>query len=216
MKKGVWIKIANIFIERLPIIVFILIASCIMILLLNENVLKLEFIKKISQSIIENVKLTIFNDNTRDMHINLITIIMGFVITIISVFGTGYSNATIKICEENLENKFSFKAKRIMCITMFLLFVLIFFYYEFIKNEMIMLTILGIEIFSIIDFFVFGIITCKMFEYNIETAQDEFSNQNKRDEEIIYLLRNIANIDEPNIGNYEQSKKNSEELRKIQ
>lgn len=215
MKKDAWIERANIFIERSPIIVFILIASCIMILLLNENVLKLEFIKKISQSIIENVKLTIFNDNTRDMHINLLTIIMGFVITIISVFGTGYSSATIKICEENLENKFSFKAKRIMCITMFLLFIMMFFYYEFIKNGIIMLIILGIEIFSIIDFFVFGIIACKMFEYNIETAQNEFINQNKNDEEIIYLLRNIANIDEPNIGNYEQSKKNSEELRKI-
>ena len=42
---------------------------------------------------------------------------------------------------------------------------------------------------------VFGIIACKMFEYNIETAQNEFINQNKNDEEIIYLLRNIANIE---------------------
>lgn len=215
MEENIWRKRINIFIEALPNIVLILTVSLIIILFLNENILKLEFINKVYQNLVTYARETIFNVDMQDIHINLLTIIMGFVITIISVFGIGWSNAIIKICEHNLEDKFSFRATRIICVTMILSITMLFLYNELIKNNIIMLLVLSLEIFSILDFFVFGIIACKMFENNIKMAKDEYDSQNKKDEEIMYLLREIANGGKNNIGNYEQSKKKSEELRKI-
>ena len=60
---------------------------------------------------------------------------------------------------------------------------------------------------------IFGMVVFRMFDYNIKNSKIEFEEDNRQNEEIIKLLRKIANIESDNIGDYEKSKKYNEEMR---
>lgn len=67
-------------------------------------------------------------------------------------------------------------------------------------------------LYIIIKFIVFGIIVLKMFEYNISNSNKESKENEEQNNEIIILLRKIANVDNPNIGDYEKSKEFSNRI----
>lgn len=206
-------KKINSFIEESPkcIIIFTIIIA--IFFLLNTYIFKNDYITTLKEQISAYTLENSFGEDSQDMLINLLSIITGFVITIISVFGIGYSSATVKIVEAKLDKKFSSIAKKIMFISILLLIVIIFFY-DIRKNEIIRFIMLDGLLYIILQFMVFGIIVFKMFEYNISESKSEYRQSEKQTNEIINLLKKIAGEEKINTGNYEESKKFNENMAK--
>ena len=206
-------KKINSIIEASPKYIIIFTVIIAIIFFLNTYIFKIDCITICKEQISTYTLEKIFGENNQDMLINLLSIITGFVITIISVFGIGYSNATVKIVEAKLDKKFSGIAKKIMFISILLLIVIVFFY-DIRKNEIIRFLILDGLLYIILQFMVFGIIVFKMFEYNISESKSEYSQSEKKTNEIINLLKKIAGEEKINTGNYEECKKFNEDMAK--
>lgn len=204
-------KNLNSLIEQSPKYIILLILIIIILFTFNTYFLKINFITFLKEQISNYIINNVFGDEKQDTLINLLSIITGFVITIISVFGIGYSNATLKIVEAKLDNKFSNIAKQIMFISILLLIIIIFFY-DIRKIELVSLIMLSGLIYVIFKFLVFGIIVFKMFEYNISESKKEFTQNEEQTNEIIHLLKKIAGEKEINIGKYEECKKFNEDM----
>ena len=206
-------KFFNLIIEESP--KYIILFTLIVLIIFGLNTLKfqIDYITNFQEQISNYVLNNIFGDNNQDMLINLLSIISGFVITIISVFGIGYSNATVKIVEAKLDKKFSSIAKKIMFVSILLLIAIIFFY-DIRKNEFIRFIMLDGLLYIVLQFMVFGMIVFKMFEYNISESKTEYSQNEKQTNEIIYLLKIIAGKEKINTGNYEECKKFNEDMAK--
>lgn len=211
MMKNVIIKV-NQFIEIGLLRLFILYTIINIVMILIKHIGEVDFINFIWQNYINHIKNSIFTANSRDFLINVLSILSGFVITIISVFGIGYSKATIKICEEGLEEKFCKIAKEIMYVSIVLLAIIIFIY-NITNNEICSIILLLALIFVVIRFIVFSVVVIKMFDYNMKNAKQEYEENEKQTEKIIELLEKIAK-EEENIGDYENSKAYSEKTRK--
>lgn len=206
-------KNLNLIIEESPKYIILFTLVVLIIFYLNTFTFKIEYIIDCKEQISNYVLNNIFGDNNKEMLINLLSIISGFVITIISVFGIGYSNATVKIVEANLDKKFSSIAKKIMFVSILLLIVIIFSY-DIRKNEFIRFIMLDGLLYTVLQFMVFGIIVFKMFEYNISESKTEYSQNEKQTNEIIYLLKIIAGEEKINTGNYEECKRFNENMAK--
>ncbi len=206
-------KKINSIIEESPKYIIIFTVIIAIIFFLNTYKFKIDYITTCKEQISIYTLEKIFGEDNQDMLINLLSIITGFVITIISVFGIGYSNATVEIVEAKLDKKFSSIAKKIMFISILLLITIIFFY-DIRKNEIIRFIMLDGLLYIILQFMVFGIIVFKMFEYNISESKSEYKQSEKQTNEIINLLKKIAGEEKINTGNYEECKKFNENMAK--
>lgn len=204
-------KVFNLIIEEGPKYVISIMMIVIIFFFINKYKLNIGIISKAefwcSKYILDNI----FGDQNQDMLINILSIITGFVITIISVFGIGYSKATLKIVEAKLDKKFSNIAKEIMFVSIALLIIILFAYN--IKNNEFMSFFMFIGLsYIILKFLAFGMIVFQMFEYNISESKDESEQNEKQTNEIINLLKKIAGEDEVDTGKYEQCKKFNENM----
>lgn len=192
--------------------IFVIFSIINIIMFLNRYILKIEIIDNIYNVYLDYIIKNILSKNNRDFLINILSILSGFVITIISVFGIGYSKATIKICEDRLEEKFCKIAKEIVY-TSIILLAMILLMYNIREFEIFTIIMFLLIVYIIIRFMIFGVVVFKMFDYNIKNSKIEFEEDNRQNKEIIMLLRKIANIESENIGDYEKSKKYNEEMR---
>lgn len=204
-------KKLNLIIEQCPKYIIVLLWFIIIVFMVNTYKLEINFITFLKEQTSNYIINNIFGNEKQDMLINLLSIITGFVITIISVFGMGYSNATLKIVEAKLDKKFSNIAKQIMFISILLLIIIIFFY-DIRKIELVMFIMFSGLLYVVLQFLVFGMIVFEMFEYNISESKKEFTQNEEQTNEIIYLLRKIAGEEKINIGKYEESKKFNENM----
>lgn len=182
------------------------------LIILNMYTIKIEYLCNLYNSYLSYILNNILAEDNRELLINILSILLGFIITIISVFGIGYSKATVKICEENLEKKFCTIAKKILCIATILL-IIVFFGYDMRKIQIFTMGFFLLLIYFFIKFIVFGMIVLKMFNYNIQNSKKEFEEDEKLKKEIILLLRKMANVDNVNTGDYEKSKSYNEKIR---
>ena len=204
-------KKLNLIIEQCPKYIIVLLWFIIIVFMVNTYKLEINFITFLKEQTSNYIINNIFGNEKQDMLINLLSIITGFVITIISVFGMGYSNATLKIVEAKLDKKFSNIAKQIMFISILLLIIIIFFY-DIRKIELVMFIMFSGLLYVVLQFLVFGMIVFKMFEYNISESKKEFTQSEEQTNEIIYLLRKIAGEEKLNIEKYEECKKFNEDM----
>lgn len=204
-------KMLNLIIEQCPKYIMVLTGIIIIVFMLNTYKLEINCITFLKEQTSNYLINNVFGDENQDMLINLLSIITGFVITIISVFGMGYSNATLKIVEAKLDKKFSNIAKQIMFISILLLIIIIFFY-DIRKIELVRFIMFDGLLYVVLQFLVFGMIVFKMFEYNISESKKEFTQSEEQTNEIIYLLRKIAGEEKLNIEKYEECKKFNEDM----
>ena len=204
-------KMLNLIIEQCPKYIMVLTGIIIIVFMLNTYKLEINCITFLKEQTSNYLINNVFGDENQDMLINLLSIITGFVITIISVFGMGYSNATLKIVEAKLDKKFSNIAKQIMFISILLLIIIIFFY-DIRKIELVRFIMFDGLLYVVLQFLVFGMIVFKMFEYNISESKKEFTQSEEQTNKIIYLLRKIAGEEKLNIEKYEECKKFNEDM----
>ena len=204
-------KMLNLIIEQCPKYIMVLTGIIIIVFMLNTYKLEINCITFLKEQTSNYLINNVFGDENQDMLINLLSIITGFVITIISVFGMGYSNATLKIVEAKLDKKFSNIAKQIMFISILLLIIIIVFY-DIRKIELVRFIMFDGLLYVVLQFLVFGMIVFKMFEYNISESKKEFTQSEEQTNEIIYLLRKIAGEEKLNIEKYEECKKFNEDM----
>lgn len=199
--------------ELSPEIFLIISLFIVMILCINYYFIKIDVIYGIEDAINNYINSEIFSNSGQDNLVNLMSIITGFIITIVSVFGVGYSSAMLKIVEAKLDRKFSAISKKIMYLSIILLLVIIFAYD--IRNIKWMGQFLLIAlVYNFLNFAVFGCVAFKMFDYNISQSKKELTKEEERIDEVVYLLRKIAKEDENYIEEYENAKKYNEEMRK--
>lgn len=204
-------KVFNLIIEECPKYVISIMMIVIIFFFINKYKLNINIISKAEFWCSKYISDNIFGDESQDMLINILSIITGFVITIISVFGIGYSKATLKIVEAKLDKKFSNIAKEIMLVSVALLIVILFAYNIRNNEFMSFFMFIGLS-YIILEFLAFGMIVFKMFEYNISESKDEAEQNEEQTNEIINLLRKIAGEDKVNTGKYEQCKKFNENM----
>ena len=184
--------------------IFIIFVIMNIAMFLNKYIFKIEIINNIYNGYLDYIINSILSEENNDFLINILSILSGF--------GIGYSKATIKICEEELEEKFCKIAKEIVYLSIILL-AMILLVYNIRKVEIFTIIMFSLIVYIIIRFMIFGMVVFRMFDYNIKNSKIEFEEDNRQNEEIIKLLRKIANIESDNIGDYEKSKKYNEEMR---
>lgn len=204
--------VTNILIEKGTSCVYWIFALVNVFMIINAYILKIDVIDEMYHKYLYYIQNNILTEDGKDLLVNILSIISGFVITIISVFGVEYSKATIKICENNLQGKFISISKQIMYISIILLAIILFLY-DVKTIDILAISMFLSVIYVIIKFMIFGMIVFKMFDYNMDNCKVISNKEEEQEKEIIILLRKIANSDEINIGNYNKSKKYNENVR---
>ena len=153
------------------------------------------------------LKLQIFSSTRISALINISVVLIGFYITIMSIFGSNSSTAIIDISREGLSGKFMSYIKNSLISTFSYFIVTIFF--DVFKFEFFVFIYATIFLWVIVNMIRIIYITIKLYGYNIENANIKIEEQNKRDSEMIKLLQEIKDLQNKNgIEYYKNLKEN--------
>jgi len=201
--------IANIFFERvLTKIPFIFLFCVIIINYINNKNIFLKITK-------EFAKNYLLLDNRVEMLITVSVVVIGFYITVISVFGSNYSIAIVKVSEFNKTNDYIKYAERAVISAFFHFIMLIFYDLWIAKNQIFIFIYLTLFSWLIATFIRFSSITFKMYKYNIKKAYELLEKEKRDKEDLLILINKIKNMLEVrNINNEEYFKRLQEESRR--
>jgi len=139
---------------------------------------------------------------TRD-RINTLTtvavVLIGFYVTIMSVFGANYSQAVLKISNSKLSKKFTGYAGQGLVVT-FVYFVFTIFYDT--VGWKFFIFIYGFTFLLVISNFIrFAMIILKMYDENINSASEVIAEEQKTRNELITILRQIKDTCNTSVTN---------------
>ncbi|QUH21431.1 hypothetical protein [Alkaliphilus sp. B6464] len=131
----------------------------------------------------------ILTDARVEMLTTISVVLIGFNVTIMSVFGSSYSQAVVEISDKNLCENFIKYAKKFLIVTF--IFFIITIFYDVMKWEFFVFIYISVFISVIMEFIRFSAIVLKMYDVNISDASSAVEKQKKYQDETIKLLRQI-------------------------
>ncbi|SET55845.1 hypothetical protein SAMN05660297_02759 [Natronincola peptidivorans] len=134
----------------------------------------------------------IFTQTRLEMLSTISVVLIGFNVTIMSVFGSSYSQAIIRISEENLSANFITYSKNSL-VASFVFFIITMFF-DAIPLEFFIFIYTTSFLTIIVEFIRFTAVVLKMYEVNIDSASDAVKIQEEERKELIGLLREIKDI----------------------
>ena len=201
-----FIKCFNQFIEKyLNYLAFIFLIIIFAIYVLS---IKFSFFQKLEITIYSFINLELFIESRISTLTTISVVLIGFYITVMSIFGTSYSKAIVKISRNDLGNKFMNYANISIFIT-FIYFLLTIFF-DIFNNKLFLYFYSSIFIYTITNFIRFSSIVLKMYKVNITKASNIIDKELKEKKDLMRILKEIRDL------NFEEKSKSSgEEFKNI-
>lgn len=183
-EEGYWWKI---FIEKiLPCIPgILLIIACILYILPCKNYVTI---------IIIFLESSIFDQQRINSLINVSVVLIGFYVTIMSIFGSNSSVAVVAISKANLSHKFTSYIRTALISTFIYLIFTIF--YDAIKLEFIILLYTINFLWVVVNLIRIAYLSINLYDYNIKQSANIKENEDKNNQEILNLLKDIKNLNQ--------------------
>jgi hypothetical protein len=171
-------------------------------------------IKKAEIYIYEFLKLELFIESRVSTLTTISVVLIGFYITVMSVFGTSQSKAIVKISRNNLGDKFMNYANRSIVTTFVYFLATIFF--DLLNYRVLLYFYTSIFIYMITNFIRFSSIVLAMYKENITEASNIMDQEVKEKKQLLKLLREIkdSNSERNNQEGEERLKKMMEKTEK--
>jgi len=146
-------------------------------------------IRKIEFFIYDFLKFELLVESRVSTLTTISVVLIGFYITVMSVFGTSQSKAIVKISRNNLGDKFMNYANRSIVTTFIYFLATIFF--DLLNHRVLLYFYTSIFIYMITNFIRFSSIVLAMYKENITEASDIMDQEIKEKKQFLKLLREI-------------------------
>jgi len=146
-------------------------------------------IRKIEFFIYDFLKFELLVESRVSTLTTISVVLIGFYITVMSVFGTSQSKAIVKISRNNLGDKFMNYANRSIVTTFIYFLATIFF--DLLNHRVLLYFYTSIFIYMITNFIRFSSIVLAMYKENITEASDIMDQEIKEKKQLLKLLREI-------------------------
>ncbi|SDC57461.1 hypothetical protein [Halanaerobium congolense] len=160
-------------------------------------------IKKLEFFIYDFLKFELLVESRVSTLTTISVVLIGFYITVMSVFGTSQSKAIVKISRNNLGDKFMNYANRSIVTTFVYFLATIFF--DLLNHRVLLYSYTSIFIYMITNFIRFSSVVLAMYKENITEASDIMDQEIKEKKQLLKLLREIKD------SNSERNNQDSEE-----
>jgi hypothetical protein len=161
------------------------------------------FIRKLEIFIYKFLRFELLVESRVSTLTTISVVLIGFYITVMSVFGTSQSKAIVKISRNNLGDKFMNYANRSIVTTFVYFLATIFF--DLLNHRVLLYFYTSIFIYMITNFIRFSSIVLAMYKENITEASDIMDQEIKEKKQLLKLLREIKD------SNSERNNKDGEE-----
>ncbi|WP_039241035.1 hypothetical protein [Clostridium botulinum] len=150
--------------------------------------------------------IDIFTKERVSSLVNISVILVGFYVTIMSIFGSNSCIAVVEMSKAKLANKFTSYIKKALLSTFIFLIYTIF--YDTVKFRFLMFLYVIIFTWVIANLIRVAYLSIKLYEHNIKKAYTINEEQNKLNKEVLLLLREIKHFYQLN-----ENKKNFETIK---
>jgi hypothetical protein len=170
-----------------PVLAYILVLICLIIWIVFGFLPDAGIVYHKITSIENEIGKSFLNKDKTNMLITVGVFLVGFYVTVMSVLGSSYSAAMLKISEEGLSKKFV----RCAVIAFFIGFVFLIFtvLYDLLKpNTFFTFFYLALIFSTLTEALRFSIIVMHIYYSNIKHASDEIKNKAQTEEKLMNLL----------------------------
>lgn len=188
-------------------IVFLVLSTILYFLSFSDSLLKNCF-----QIFEQLLKTKIFSETRVSSLINISVVLIGFYITIMSIFGSNFSTAIVDISEKGLGGKFIAYTKGSL-ISAFIYFIVTIFF-DIFKLKFFIFIYSAIFLWVITNMIRITYITIKLYGYNINNANEEIKKQNNVNQQMITLLQEIKDLHNRKDDQYYQNLKKTVQKQK--
>lgn len=158
------------------------------------------------------LKNQMFTSTRISQLINVSVVLIGFYMTIMSIFGSNPSQAIVNISKGGLSRKFISYIKNSLLSTFIFFIVTIFF--DFFTSKFFVLIYGTIFLWVLMNMIRMTYITIKLYGYNISNANKALAEKNKQKREMLSLLQEIKDLHDKNSIEYYNNIKESVQKQK--
>ncbi|MFW5794915.1 MAG: hypothetical protein ACOCV1_05485 [Bacillota bacterium] len=166
------------------------------------------FIRKLEIFIYNFLRFELLVESRVSTLTTISVVLIGFYITVMSVFGTSHSKAIVKISRNDLGEKFMKYANRAIMTTFVYFLATIFF--DLLNHRVLFYFYTSVFIYMITNFIRFSSIVLAIYKENITEASDIMDQEIKEKKQLLRLVREIKDL------SFEKNNQDDEErLKKI-
>jgi hypothetical protein len=169
------------------------------------------FFENVQHKVIEIVAVNIAGENSSsDVLVTVSSILIGFIITVVSIFGSSNSSAIILLLKGNKSKVFLLTAMLAVLLNLLNILVLSTASEEIVQSRIKLFLFLLIFVSTYSYTLTYSLVVIFMFKTNIDASSREYDQELKFREEVMkYLSSHVKRKEEPNI--YEATMRIEEE-----